>query len=221
MTTEVPSSRPRPLGIVAVVWLALITALSIVDHVRLSRSPDAHDRIAQSPKVAAIERRVAVLEATVSNIRRQPAPVAAGQFEATERAQDARLARIETSLANVVHVADISPLQGQLTHLAAEVWRLRHPLPPRARQRPVIHERAPTPGSVRQSAEVPPPFIILGTELRGGEEFLTVAPRDAQSLFQVRVLRPGETDGSWTLEAIEGRTAVFVTSNRLQRVPIP
>ena len=219
MTTEAPSSRPRPLGIVVVVWLLLVSALAIVDHVRLSSSPDAHGPTAQNSQVAELERHVAALQATVSAIRRQPVPVAATHYEATERAQDARLARIETSLANVVHVADITPLGQQLTHLAAEVWQLRHPSP--ARPRPVVHERTPNPGGVRQPLEVPPPFIVLGTELRGGEEFLTVTPRDAQSLFQVRVLRPGETDGSWTLEAIDGRTAVFVTANRLQRVPIP
>lgn len=219
MTTEVPSSRPRPLGIVVVVWLLLVSALAIVDHVRLSRSPDARGHSAQSSEVAELERRVAALEAAVANIRRQPAPVAAARYEATERTQDVRLARIETSLADVVHVADIGTLEEQLTHLAAEVWRLRHPLPPHPR--PVAHERAPTPGGIRQPAEVPPPFVVLGTELRGGKTFLTLAPRDAQSLFDVRVLRPGEADGNWTLEAIEGRTAVFVTANRVERVLIP
>jgi hypothetical protein len=204
---------------VAVVWLVLVSALAIVDHVRLSRSADAHHPTAQSFQVAALERHVGALEETVSTIRRQPAPVAATQYEASEQAQDVRLARIETSLADAVHVPDIAPVDEQLTHLAAEVWRLGHPLP--ARPRPVIHKRSPNSAGVGQPAEVPPPFIVLGTELRGGEEFLTLAPRGAQSIFEVRVLRPGEADGNWTLEAIEGRTAVFVTANRLQRVPIP
>lgn len=219
MSAEVASSRPHARGIVAVVWLTLVSALAIVDHVRISRSPDAHRPSAQGSQVAALERRVVELEATVANIRRQPASVAAARYEATERTQDVRLARIESSLASVVHVTDIAPLREQLTQLAAEVWRLRHRLSPRPK--PVIHGRAPNAGDVRQPVEVPPPFVVLGTELRGGEEFLTIAPRDAQSLFQVRVLRPGETDGTWTLEAIQGRTAVFVTTNRVERVPIP
>ena len=217
MTTEVPSLRPRPLGIVLVAWLLLVSALAIVDHVRLSRSRDAHGPTAPSPQIVELERHVAALEASVSTIRRQPVPVTAARYEAAERAQDARFARIETSLANVVHMTDVAPLGEQLTHLKAEVWRLRHTLPPR----PLARERASSPGSVRHPVEVPPPFVVLGTELRGGEEFLTVAPRDAQSLFEVRVLRQGETDGNWTLEAIEGRTAVFVTANRVERVPIP
>jgi hypothetical protein len=219
VNAEIPRSRPGALGIVAIVWLSLVSALAILDHVRLARSPDAQGPTAQSSEVVELESRVAALEATMSKIQRQPAPVTAARYEATERAQDVRLAQIETSLTNVVHEADIVPLRVQLTHLAAEVWRLRHPLP--ARPKPVIHVRAPNAGAVRRPVEVPPPFVVLGTELRGGEEFLTVAPRDAQSLFQVRVLRPGESDGSWTLEAIEGRTAVFVTADRVERVPIP
>lgn len=219
MNTEGPSSRPRALGIVVVAWLTLVSALAIVDHVRLSRSPNTHAPIVQSSQVAELERHVAALQATIFTIRRQPVPVAAAHYEATERAQDARLARIESSLADVVHAADIAPLGEQLTHLAAEVWRLRHPLP--ARPRAIIHERAANPAGAPKPIEAPPPFIVFGTELRGGEAFLTVAPRDAQSLSQVRVLRLGEADGSWTLEAIDGRTAVFVTPDRVVRVPIP
>lgn len=66
-----------------------------------------------------------------------------------------------------------------------------------------------------------PPFAVLGIELRGGEEFLTVAPHDAQSLAQVRMLRPGESEGEWKLERIEGRTAVFERAGNVERVPIP
>ena len=213
------SARRRSFSVVAAAWVLILSALVVIDHARLMRSTDARAASAERSQVAELKEEIAVLQATVSAIERQPAPVRAAQYEATEQAQDARLGRIETSVADVVHVADIGTLEEQLTHLAAEVWRLRHPLPPHPR--PVVHERAPNPGGVRQPAEVPPPFIVLGTELRGGEEFLTLAPREAQSLFEVRVLRPGEADGNWTLEAIEGRTAVFVTANRLQRVPIP
>lgn len=218
MSNETLPVRRRPLRVMAWVWVLIVSVLSVVDHVRLSRSTEAQHLTMQSAQVAALKRRIALLETTVSAMDAQPARVSTEEFQATERARGTQLTQIETSLADVVHMTDLAPVQEQVTRLAAEVWRLRHPMP--ARPRADAHERSSGLEATHQKAEVPPPFMVLGTELRGGEEFLTVAPRNMRSLSDIRVLRPGEAAGDWKLDAIEGRAAVFETAGRLQRVPI-
>lgn len=218
MSTE-PSGLPQnPLRVMAWVWVLIVSVLCVVDHVRLSRSTEAQHLAIERAQVAELERRVAALEATVSTIEGQPARVSTVEFQEAERARNEQLTQFQASFANVIRAPDLAPLEEQLTHLAAEVWRLRHPLP--AHLRADVHERGLGPGAVRQR-DAPPPFTVLGTELRGSEEFLAVAPHDTHSLSEIRVLRTGETDGGWKLDAIEGRAAVFETAGRLQRVPIP
>lgn len=218
MTDQIPESHPRLFRVLAAVWLALVSALVLVDHVRLSRWNEAHPAGAQRAEVVGLERNLAQLEATIATTRSEPASVSAAVYVAAERAQKARLDRIEQSLTGVVVPTDLMPLTQRLTRLEAAVWRLRHPRP----LRPV----ATVPGGSRRplpprAADVAPPFTVLGTELRGGEPFLTVVPLGAHGLSQVLVLRPGEAAGDWQLEALEGRTAVFDVAGRLERLPIP
>jgi len=216
---QIPHSQGKAFRVVTTIWLLLLTGLVVFDHAQIGHRIEAHPPDAEAPKLANLEGELAALQVIVSAIQRQPTSVRATEFEAFERAQSAQLARVETSLTDVVHVAQVASFEQQLTHLSAEVWRLRHPLPPRPQ--PAAHEVRPGPGEESQTAGVHPPFKILGTEQRGGEEFLTVSPHDAHSLFEVHVLRPGETDGDWKLESIEGRTAVFEVADQVLRVPIP
>lgn len=219
MNAQIPGSQRKALWVVTTIWLLLLTGLVVFDHAQMGRRIEAHAPDAEAPKFSNLEGELAALQVVVSGLQRQPAPVRATEFEAFERAQSGQFAQVETSLADVVHAAQMAPFEQRFTHLSAEVWRLRHPLPPRLQ--PAAHEIRPSPAEHSQTASVRPPFKILGTELRGGEEFLTVAPQDAHSLLEVHVLRPGETQGDWKFEAIEGRTAVFDVADQVQRLPIP
>ncbi|MCY1463692.1 hypothetical protein D9M71_816240 [compost metagenome] len=62
---------------------------------------------------------------------------------------------------------------------------------------------------------------MIGAELRAGEPFLSILPAAADALAQVRLLRPGETEAGWHLEAIETNTAVFRHGADSRRLPIP
>jgi len=170
----------------------------------------------QRDKLAQLEDEVTALQSAVSGIEHEPPLIRAAQLETLERAQSAHFAQIDSSLANTIHGTDLAPLEHQLTRLAAEVWRLRHPLT--QRPQPGAH---PGSGAARQPSEVSPPFKVMGKELRGSDEFLSVVPPDAQSLSAILLLHPGEADGNWKLEAIERRTAVFEVDNQVRRVPIP
>lgn len=218
MTDQIPESHPRLFRVVTAAWLALVSALVLVDHVRFSRWIEAHPAGTQRAKVARLDSNFAQLEAAIAAMRGEPAPVSAANYVAAERAQNARLDRIEESLSGVVVPTDLVPLTQRVTRLEAAVWRLRHPRPLRPVAIAPNGSRRPLPP---RAADVAPPFTVLGTELRGGEPFLTVVPFGAHGLSQVLVLRPGEAAGDWRLEALEGRTAVFDVAGRLMRLPIP
>ncbi|MGH8303228.1 MAG: hypothetical protein ACRET5_17400 [Steroidobacteraceae bacterium] len=221
MTRALPELRPRLLGIVAALWLALVLviALVIVDHVRLLRWVEARPTVSEQTQVAQLEKKVVRLETSVAAIRGRPAPLSAVGYAKAEQTQNARLDEIEQTLADAVMPADLAPLGLRLTQLESEVGRLRHPQPPHLRPIPHTPERSLR--VISEPADAPPPFTVLGTELRGGQQFLTVAPSGAHSLSQVRVLRPGECDGDWRLKVLEGQTAVFEIAGHLQRIPIP
>lgn len=58
------------------------------------------------------------------------------------------------------------------------------------------------------------PFVLNGVEYRGGARFVSVTPRQASSLEQVRLLTPGESFSGWTLLTIDSRQATFRTARR-------
>src|SRR5258708_37345090 len=70
----------------------------------------------------------------------------------------------------------------------------------------LAHRRAP---EAAQHKVIEPPFLILGTELRGGESFLSIAPSDAQSLAQLRLLPVSESQGNSRLQTLDARIATF------------
>src|SRR5258708_16320012 len=80
------------------------------------------------------------------------------------------------------------------------------------------HRRAP---EAAQPPVVAPPFAILGTELRGGEAFLSIAPAGTQSLTGLRVLHAGESQDGWRLEALDGKTATFRRDGQVHQITVP
>lgn len=62
---------------------------------------------------------------------------------------------------------------------------------------------------------------MIGTELRAGEQFLSIFPAASDALAQVRLLRPGEAEAGWHLEAIEPNSALFRYGADSRRLPIP
>ena len=216
MSAPLPASHNNTFRVVATVWLLTLSVLVAIDRTQIDHPIKAPAPSLRPDKLAQLEGDVTALQSAVSGIEHEPPPIRAAEFQALERAQSAHFAQIDSSLANTMHGTDIAPLEHQLTRLAAEVWRLRHPLT--QRPQPGAHPRS---DAARQPSEVSPPFKVMGTELRGSDEFLSVVPPDAPSLSAILLLHPGEADGNWKLDVIEGRTAVFEVENQVRRVPIP
>lgn len=66
-----------------------------------------------------------------------------------------------------------------------------------------------------------PPFQVLGLELRGAERFLAIRPNGTDGLSAISLLRVGEVESGWQLEAVEPRSALFRVKQNTQRLALP
>jgi len=204
------AGRPRWLKIAAGVWLALVSAIAIVDSVALSRLVEQSRSSVQNAQMQALATRVSDLEHQAEAAKRQPKPVVQGDFDAALQALEERLAHVEQAQATDAHGDDIKALQARVGVLEAR-----------------LKSRALSATTSRKTAEtakpkVPePPFNVVGLELRGGERFVSIASRGATALIDLRLLREGESIGAWQLQAIDAHAAVFRVDNQTVRLALP
>ena len=210
-----PKPRVRVLHVCAATWLLLISTAVIVNHVALSRLLEEKQSSTQSVEFAALSGMVAELAQGLSAIERQPAPVTQAGLASVHQALEERLSGIEQSVADQVPVSELASLRKRLDEIEARTQRARQVSPPAAPA-----PRPPQTESV-QPRIVEPPFRLLGTELRAGERFLSVAPEGAASLSAVRILRPGEIESGWRLESLDGHTAVFSFEGQVRQLAVP
>lgn len=82
--------------------------------------------------------------------------------------------------------------------------------PPYGHARKAVRPPAPAP--------VSPPFTVLGSESRGAERFLVLAPLGSRSLAEVQLLRRGERIGSWHLKTLGYGAAIFTVPERPDQI---
>ncbi|WP_372437163.1 hypothetical protein ACCM60_18550 [Pseudomonas chlororaphis subsp. aureofaciens] len=212
-----PSEARRApwLRIVTAVWLlALSTGLVVVmlDVMRLGAPPVLSPQAGQLDALAA---RLGQAEQQVAANKQVAAPVAPEALAMVRTELEARLALIEASME--ASRADPSTEQSLLA-LQGRVAKLEATPPPGKAGAPVPRTK---PIAARAPKVLQPPFQVMGVELRGGERFLAVAPRSATSLSQIRLLRVGESESSWTLEAIGSAQATFRVDGKAQQLVMP
>jgi len=210
-----PESRTRLRRIVAAVTLTLVSAGVVIDHVALSHLVQKTENTAQSSEVTALQHSLSGVEEQLAAIQRQPTAAAQANLSAARQALDDRLDKVEQALESRARANDLALLQARLEQIEV---RLEN-----ARRTPLlgptlVHRRAP---EISPQKVIEPPFLILGTELRGGESFLSIAPSDAQLLAQLRLLHVSESQGNWRLEALDGKTATFLVDGQVQHITVP
>jgi len=214
--TTIPGSQSRPHGtlmrVTVVTWLLLISGAVVINHVALSGLAAQVETHAPGLQVAVLEKRLAELIQQVEHTQQQPDALPQARYEAERRALEQRLNVIEEALGSQPAADNLLPLQARLEQLE---MRLSAPPPePPISPRP----RAAAPANPKA---IEPPFRVIGTELRAGEPFLSILPAASHALAQVRLLRPGESEAGWHLEAIEPNAAVFRHGADSRRMPIP
>lgn len=214
--TTMPGKAPHRHGTLmraaTITWLLLISAAVVINHVALSGLALQVETHASSLQVAVLEKRLAELTQQVEHVQQQPDALPQARYEADRLAMEQRLRAFEEALGSKPAADNLLPLQARLEQLE---MRLSAP-PPGRPISPRPRAAAPAKPEV-----IEPPFRVIGTELRAGEPFLSILPAAANTLAQVRLLRPGEVEAGWHLEAIERNTAVFRHGDDSRRLPIP
>lgn len=204
--------RLQLLHVAAATWLLLVSATVVIDHVVLSNlAEEAKDRT-PAMRIAVIEGRMVDLAQQLEQHRQQPTALPQTRYESERLALDQRIAAVEEALGDHATPDALQALRVRLERMEARLATAR--TTPSASVRP----RAPAPVRPRP---IEPAFRVIGVELRAGERFVAILPTDAAALTQVRLLRPGEADAGWRLEAIESGTAVFRHGDETRRLTVP
>ncbi|MGO1273444.1 MAG: hypothetical protein ACTMK5_16955 [Pseudomonas helleri] len=177
-------SRSMLLRAASIAWLILISAATIINHVSLSS-------LATQTSASAQASQVVTLEARLTQAR----------YVADSKALAQRMTTIESGLEQRLTAASLSSLETRIDQLTTRLDKPNQTTPVPVRSR-VTHPTKPP-----QAASLP--FTVMGTELRGGERFLSILPTGKAAFSEMYILRPGETDSGWHLQAIDGQTAVF------------
>ncbi|HFJ0421592.1 TPA: hypothetical protein ACGS08_004197 [Pseudomonas aeruginosa] len=195
-------------------WLLLISAAVVINHVALSHLSGQVETLATSTWVEALEQRLAEVTEQLALPQAWPDALPQARYDTERTALEQRLSAIEQALSSHPTEAALQPLQARLEQLEARFTAPR-PAPPAA-PRPRLQTSPP-------SKETEPPFHVMGAELRGGEQFLSILPANTNghALAQIRLLRPGEIESGWYLERVEGDTAIFRHGDDTRRLPVP
>ncbi|CAJ4803634.1 Uncharacterised protein [Burkholderia pseudomallei] len=201
----------RLLCMVAAISAVAIATLVIVDHLRLAHLARTSPSYASHTDVHALQQRLDAFDVALTRLQHAPASVTQATFDATRQAFDTRLGKLEHLSTETVTTDAVNALDARVhqleTHQAASAQaaskaatsRHHHVAPPAPRM---------------------PPFAILGEEQRGGQTFLTIAPPHWHALGEVHLLQPGDSEGDWQLEALDGYTATFRVDGRIQHLPV-
>lgn len=203
--------RTALLRAAAITWLLLISAAVVINHVAVS-TLDRDGDSTLDRQVAVVEGRLAELAHQIEEGERQPAALPLARYASERQGLDQRLAAIEQALGERPTAESLRSLQAHVEQLEARLATPRPATPTAARPRVPAAPKSPV---------TEPPFQVIGAELRAGERFLSILPTGAGALAQVRLLRPGETEAGWRLDAIEGLTALFRQGDEIRRLAIP
>ena len=208
-------SRSMLLRAAGITWLVLTSAATIVNHVSLSSLATQASANAQASQVVALETRLTELRQRLDSLQKQPVALTQARYEADSKALAQRMTAVESGLDQRLTAASLSSLETRIDQLTTRLDKPNQTTPVPVRTR-VTRPTKPT-----QAAGLP--FTVMGIELRGGERFLSILPTGTAAFSEMRVLRPGETDSSWRLQAIDGQTAVFQRENdgQTHRLTLP
>ena len=208
-------SPRRPITAVvlqSLMWLWLI-GLSVFVALGYQAVNEQADQELLNSRLQRLEAQAASLAEAIEAIQQRPVFATAADLKETRELLEARAAQVETTLSGYAAAEDLQALRAEVEQIKARQSALRAAAPaqPRTPSRPTAKREPP-----------PPPFRIVGAELRAGQRSLSVAPSSGDfTPDQLQVLLPGDAIGSWRFQAVEGNSAVFQTGDQTRRVAIP
>ena len=208
-------SPRRPITAVVVqslMWLWLI-GLSVFVALGYQAVNEQVDQERLNSRLQGLEAQAVGLAEAIEAIQQRPTVATAADLKDTRELLEARAAQVEKALSGYAAAEDLQALRAEVEQIKARPSALRAAAPaqPRTPSRPTAKREPP-----------PPPFRIVGAELRAGQRSLSVAPSSGDfTPDQLEVLLPGDSLGPWRFQAVEGNSAVFQAGDQTRRVAIP
>ena len=197
--------------VVMVAALLLLSAATLVNRIGLSRIERQIQSNALDAQISVLRARVDQLDQRADALAKQPLPLSQGDFVAARQSLEDQLARLQEGQATSAAADDLQALQARVGAIETRLKKTTQELS-------AAHRRV----AATTTPIVPSPsFRTLGVELRGGERFVSIIPKAATSLADVRLLRVGDAEGGWQLRSIEAREAVFQVNGQAVRVAVP
>ncbi|PLC52894.1 hypothetical protein CR155_15945 [Pollutimonas nitritireducens] len=164
-------------------------------------------------QIQVLEARMAELVESVQMLEAQPEPATVAALHQTRQHLEARLTRMEQTLADHSVAEELQALRTEVEQMKTRSQpALIVPPPPTKPATPVAAVAKPSPF----------PFRVVGSEMRAGQRSVSVAPvKGDLTADKIQVVLPGEAVGQWRLHAIEGNTAVFQNGKQTRRLVIP
>jgi hypothetical protein len=212
MNTPIPADGGlRWTAVAAGAGLLLVGALTVMNRVELARLPETNSTDAQDARLQALAARVTDL-AEAEARRKTPEAVPLARYETERGAVERRLAAVEQRLDERPASEGLDPLRERLARLEKRLAQLT--------KKPAV--KTPSrPASPPQPKTAEPSFQVIGIERRADERFLSILPRGADGLSQVRLLRVGDGEDGWRLDAIGEDAATFVQGGEKRRLNLP
>ncbi|PWE95261.1 hypothetical protein TP48_06035 [Xanthomonas citri pv. citri] len=195
-------------GTVAVLALGITTAFNTA---RLSRMEQETQSANLDAEMQTLGDSLAQLRGAFEAAQHRPPFVSEAAFSAAQQAIGERITRLEQAQAGAAKTEELTALAARTDALQSQMA---------ARPSAVRKPRASDASVPEPLPPSPPPFALLGTELRGGVPFLAIVPTNGASPAEVRLLREGDQERGWRLEAIERDTAQFTVGEQVRRLPL-
>ncbi|CAK7008806.1 hypothetical protein [Saezia sanguinis] len=215
-----PSKLHYVFFAVSVVWLFTLTIAHFIHKDQLTVLESGINDSQNTALIQSLQARqvdlIEQLESIIVNLSDEQA-ITASQLQELSRLVDQRFADIQSRLQN--NQPDLSILHERLDKLDEQIIQLS-----KKQQTPPVEKAAPPKASrnnVKPQNPSSPSFLLIGSELRGGERLLCVVPKATPALSNARPIRVGETVDGWTLQEFDGRLATFENQGQIRKLVVP
>ncbi|MNI13340.1 hypothetical protein D3C73_665580 [compost metagenome] len=207
-----PKLRCRLTSLALIGFFTAASCTLVSQQIRLSELTQHLDELADSTALQHISDRVLELERSAATSLSDPAGVSYAELNQINDSLNERITELANAMAAVATQSDLVAITQRIQQLESNLVKPERPPASVRTKKPARTPKSPTSNA--------PAIQILGQELRGGEQFLSVGPSGSQKLTQCQLLRIGETYLGFTLVAIEGPSAVFSADGQIHRLTI-
>ena len=208
--SSTPLNRPRLTRLIVVAWLALLSIAVVMLALSLNRLDAQRRQDAPDAQIAELQSRTLELEMFRTSVEVAPIAVTESDLQQMREHWQQQWDGLHQRLQDFTSTTELAAVQSRLDALAQQISTTK-PAANKPRPRTAKPQPAPT----------TPTFQVLGVESRGGERFLAIQPKGSTGLASVRLLRVGDTEGRWQLEALDSRTAHFRIDQHTRHLLLP